>query len=128
MSRRVACKHRQLDKSSRCKHCGTPVDLTAKRSKYGNRRTDGFDSTKEKRRFEQLAMMELIGEITAMERQRRFVLEVNGQKVCEYVADFCYFDRVGWRVVEDVKGFRTAAYLLKKRLMKACHGIDIMET
>jgi len=30
-------------------------------------------------------------------------------------------------VVEDVKGVRTPVYLLKKKLLKACHGLDVVE-
>ncbi|EPP19623.1 hypothetical protein L910_2850 [Vibrio fluvialis PG41] len=33
----------------------------------------------------------------------------------------------GEEVVEDVKGFRTKEYNLKKKMMKAIYGIDIFE-
>jgi hypothetical protein len=56
-----------------------------------------------------------------------FRLIVGGVLVCRYRADFVYVES-GARVVEDVKGFRTVVYKLKRRLMLACHGIEIKET
>ncbi len=48
-------------------------------------------------------------------------------KIATYVADFVYQDKEGNVVVEDVKGYRERIYLMKKRLMLACHGIEIVE-
>ena len=54
---------------------------------------------------------------------------VNDQKICKYVADFRYnkVDEYGSleEVVEDAKGVETAEFKLKKKLMKAVHGIEI---
>jgi hypothetical protein len=36
-------------------------------------------------------------------------------------------DKDGKEVVEDVKGFRTAVFMLKRHLMKAMYGIEIQE-
>lgn len=49
------------------------------------------------------------------------------QKIAKYVADFVYADKNGNEVVEDVKGRPTAVYRMKKRLMVACHNIEIVE-
>jgi hypothetical protein len=46
--------------------------------------------------------------------------------ICKYIADFVYVDQ-GRQVVMDVKGMRTPIYNLKRRLMKACWGIEIVE-
>lgn len=60
--------------------------------------------------------------------QPRFDLEVNGTHVCHYLADFRYVDvESGQTVVEDTKGVATAEYRLKRRLMLACHGVEIQE-
>ena len=67
------------------------------------------------------------GEIDELARQVRFRLDVNGVHVAVYVADFTYV-RDGERITEDVKGAITPVYRLKKKLMKACHGIEILET
>jgi hypothetical protein len=50
--------------------------------------------------------------------------------VCTYVADFHYFERHGVQwvpVVADAKGWATPLYKLKKRLMKAINGVDVVE-
>ena len=36
-------------------------------------------------------------------------------------------DKRGNVITEDVKGVKTAVYQLKKKLMKAIYGIDILE-
>lgn len=100
--------------------------------KYGNRKTvvDGitFDSAKEAKRYGELKVLQRAGEITSLELQPRFPIVINGVKVCTYVADFYYVDEIGSLVVEDCKGFKTREYILKRKLMKAVHGIDILET
>lgn len=102
-----------------------------KRSKYGNRKTevDGirFDSSAEAKRYGELKLLEAQGAIVELQLQPRFPLMVNGEKVGTYSADFQYRDSNGRLVVEDVKGMPTTVYRLKKRLMKAVHGIDIQE-
>ena len=104
-------------------------------TKYGAIPTtvDGyrFASRAEARRYAELRLMALAGEIAGLELHPRFQLVVNGQSVGAYVADFAFTDAAtGRRVVEDVKGgqaTRTAVYRLKRRLMLACHGIEITE-
>jgi hypothetical protein len=60
--------------------------------------------------------------------QPRFDLGVNDVHVCHYLADFAYVDvETGERRVEDVKGFATAEYRLKKALMLACLNIEVQE-
>lgn len=99
-------------------------------NKYGARKTtiDGltFDSKAESRRWRELQMLEKAGEIRDLGRQTAFDLTVNGVKVCKYVADFCYWENDAY-VVEDVKGVKTAAYVIKRKLMLACHNIAIKE-
>lgn len=101
-------------------------------SKYGNRKVvvDGqtFDSVREHKRWCVLKLMERAGEISALARQVPFPLQVNGVSVGKYIADATYIDKAGVLVVEDAKGFRTDTYKLKRRLMKAIHNIDILET
>ena len=56
-------------------------------------------------------------------------LIVNGKKLKHYYkADFRYKDvTTGLLVVEDVKGFRTRGYKLKKELVEALYDIEIIE-
>lgn len=99
--------------------------------KYRNRKceVDGlkFDSQREGKRYLALRAMEARGEISGLRLQVRYRLEVMGQKVADYVADFVY-ERGGETVVEDCKGVRTDVYRLKKKLMRACLGIEIEES
>jgi hypothetical protein len=106
-----------------------------RRAKYGNRKVttaDGltFDSHREHGEWVKLEALARRGAIQNLERQVKFDLEVNGVKVCRYVADFVWHevhDGQRWRVVADSKGVRTPVYALKAKLMKAIHGIDILE-
>lgn len=87
-----------------------------------------FDSQAEGRRYSELKLLLFAGEIGFLEYQPRFAIEVNGVKVCTYTADFAYLEK-GLKVVEDVKSkpTMTPVYRLKKKLMKAVHGITISE-
>lgn len=105
-----------------------------KPSKYRNRRVerDGlrFDSVAEADRFAKLLLLEKAGEIRNLRRQVRYDFVINGKKCGWYVADHVYDEQVNgfWApVVEDVKGFRTDVFKLKKRLMAAIHNIEIRE-
>lgn len=99
-------------------------------NKYNAKRTffDGiwFDSKKEAHRYQQLKLMLRAGKISDLELQPRYDIVVNGEKICYYKADFRYIEN-GELVVEDVKGMQTSVYKLKKKLVKACHGIEIRE-
>lgn len=121
-------------------------------SKYGSRKVhrDGvvYDSRSEARRGAELAILQRAGEIRNLRRQVPYELipvqrekdtigargAVHKGRVIEksvgYVADFVYEERTadGWReVVEDVKGFRTHEYIIKRKLMLWRYGIRIRE-
>ena len=105
------------------------------RNKFGAKKTvlDGitFASRAEAQRYADLKLLERIGEITELELQPAFDLVVNGHKVCRYIADFRYRKAAtGEAVVEDVKSAptRTPEYRIKRKLMLACHGIEVLET
>jgi hypothetical protein len=76
-----------------------------------------------------LKALERAGRCRNLELQVRFPLEVNGQKICTYIADFRYELERGeglWEhIVEDAKGVETPEFKIKKKLMKAIHGIEI---
>lgn len=102
-----------------------------RRNKYGNKLAvvDGirFASQREARRYVELKLLQQAGEISDLKLQPRFTIMVNGVKVCTYTADFSYRNSRGEFVVEDVKGVRTRDYKLKKRLMLAVYGIQVVE-
>lgn len=86
-----------------------------------------FASKREAKRYGELMIEQRAGAIRDLRIQIPYVIEVNGVRICRYVADFVYF-RVGeGPAVEDAKGMQTPVYRLKKKLMKAVHGITIRE-
>ena len=103
------------------------------RPKYGNKKVTvqgiKFDSKWESERYLSIKSLELAGRVRNLELQVRFALEVNGQKICTYIADFRYEKENAngdWEtIVEDAKGVETPEFKLKKKLMKACLGIEI---
>ena len=103
------------------------------RPKYGNKKVTvqgiKFDSKWESERYLYIKSLELAGRVRNLELQVRFALEVNGQKICTYIADFRYEKEKAngdWEtIVEDAKGVETPEFKLKKKLMKACLGIEI---
>ena len=123
-------------------------------SKYHSRTItlDGetFDSQKEYRRWQALRLLERAGQIKDLKRQVKYELippqyetverysQKTGKRLkdgerflehgCYYVADFVYSRPDGSTVVEDSKGVRTDAYIIKRKLMLHVHGIKILET
>lgn len=108
-------------------------------TKYNNKKitVDGqiFDSKKEASRYKELRLLEKAGAIHDLRMQVKFTLipaqrdEATGKVIereCSYKADFVY-EEDGKTVVEDVKGFRTKEYIIKRKLMLWRYGIRIME-
>lgn len=108
-------------------------------SKYHNHKitVDGkkFDSKKEAHRYCELKLLEKAGQISDLRHHVPYLLipkqeDKDGnllERECNYIADFEYLEN-GVKVVEDVKGVRTAVYKIKKKLMLLCYGIHIRET
>lgn len=118
------------------------------RNKYhvspkAERTLDGrtFASKAEMNRYAELCMMEKAGLIFRLMCQPRFVLQegyvrkasvmhpAEVVKPMLYFADFAYNEPGNsLRVVEDVKGYKTKEYQLKKKLLLAKYpGIDFRE-
>jgi hypothetical protein len=99
-------------------------------TKYHAQKTqiDGiiFDSKAEAARYSVLACLERNGDIEDLRIHPVFPLVVNDQKIGKYIADFSYIEN-GREIVEDVKGVKTPVYRLKKKLVKAIYGFDILE-
>lgn len=93
-----------------------------------------FDSMKEANRYAELLLLDRAGKIWNLRRQVKFVLIpsqklANGKHVppVTYIADFVYI-RDGHEVVEDCKGFKTAVYQIKKKLMLYQYQIEVVES
>lgn len=98
-------------------------------SKYGSKKVliNGivFDSKKEADRYCELKFLERAGKIKDLSLQHKFELQPsfkkNGKTIraITYIADFVYFDLERMvNVVEDVKGYKTKEYLLKKKMFE----------
>ena len=97
-------------------------------NKYKNKKiiVDGFkfDSMKEARRYKELKLLERGGAITGLVLQPKFLLiptirreGYKTEEVTHYIADFAYTEKkTGKEVVEDVKGYKTKVYKLKKKM------------
>lgn len=99
------------------------------RNKYGAKKItingEKFDSKGEFQRWSFLLLMQQQGKISKLERQVTFEFELNKVEICKYIADFVYFDQNGEKVVEDFKGVITDTFRIKRKMMKAFHGIDV---
>lgn len=94
--------------------------------KYLSKKTtiDGitFDSKKEGLHYVELKKLEKQGKISNLELQPSFLLQEgfkrDGKKYrpITYIADFRYIEN-GKVIVEDVKGFKTPEYKIKKKLL-----------
>lgn len=155
MQKQVMEKLKQEAKENRAKRLLDEGDNEMKRSKYRSTKVtltlpDGtehtFDSRKEARRYEELAIRQRAGEIENLRLQVKYVLipaqyepDTVGkrggvkrgkliERECSYVADFVYEEN-GETVVEDVKSpiTRTPVYKVKKKLLLYVHGIRIVE-
>ena len=104
-----------------------------RRSKLNNRplrcrQNVMHQSTGEARRCDELSLMQEGGLIRDLKAhpQVRFRLDVQGQHICDYLADFVYLDNErNAEVVEDYKGHQTEVSKFKLKLMAAVHGVNV---
>jgi len=97
-----------------------------KKSKYGNKKTNGYDSKKEAKRAFDLEILSKKRLIKNLQTQVRFELQPSfkdnhgkTERAITYVADFVYLCLETNRLIcEDVKGFKTETYKIKKKLFK----------
>jgi len=119
-------------------------------NKYNNAKCvslDGihFDSKREMERYNVLHLLEKSGHISDLRMQVKYELVPSIyetsvvklktkektitkciQKAIYYVADFVYV-KDGKTIIEDVKGFKTSDYKLKKKMMRYFYKINITE-
>jgi len=83
-----------------------------------------FDSILEVTRYKKLSFLKYCEKIKDLRLQPKFLLQEkyvdsmgNKHSAIYYIADFIYYDHdINKWVIEDVKGMRTAVYLIKKKL------------
>lgn len=105
-----------------------------KAPKYRNVKTevDGykFDSKIEAARYSFLKRLHSVALITHLSVKPRFIFEglkTESNRDYTYIADFSYRNASGALIVEDVKGFKTPEYKIKKALLKERFNIAIKE-
>ena len=92
-----------------------------------------FDSKKEARRYDELYLLLKAKKIHDLILQPEFIIcesltYKNWKKSTarKYIADFSYFEKGNLKqIVEDVKGFRTDMYILKRHLFLYKFGNEI---
>jgi hypothetical protein len=81
-----------------------------------------FGSKGEHRRFGELKLLEIAGEIGALKPHPRFELIVNGEQVGEYTADAMYYCfKRRQMIVEDYKGRKFRDWPLRSKLFSALY-------
>lgn len=123
-----------ISKPKKNKASDLPQEKVKKKSKYGNTKViwEGveFDSIKELTRYKHLLILQKAGEIKDLQRQVTFTLNINEDKIAKYICDHQYvICKTGEKIIEDVKSSATArisTFRLKKKMMKAILGIDIL--
>lgn len=101
-----------------------PQERRSSVSKYRNRRVRAYGrlwaSQAELARYDDLLRMGQFKLIENLELQPRYPLFSVGRHCADYVADFAYDDVfANRRIVEDVKGFASPVYKLKRKLFEA---------
>jgi hypothetical protein len=106
------------------------IDKPPRRAKYGNRKTECngilFDSKHEATIYQDLCLRLRAGELRGVVLQQPFMLPGN----TVYRADFVTLNNDGTYSVLDAKSKATArdkVYVMKKRLMRECLGLEITE-
>ncbi len=82
-----------------------------------------FSSKKERERYLELKILRQQGEVVFFLRQTPFHLPGN----VKYLCDFMVFWKDGTVTIEDVKGFKTPMYILKKKQVEEIYPIEIIE-
>ena len=93
-----------------------------------------IDSKKEAKRLTELELLQKAGKIKDLQKQVKYELQpkykLNKKTIREisYIADFVYYDidKKDY-VIEDVKGYRTDLYKLKKKMFMYKYQKEITE-
>ena len=128
-----AAEIKALIESGKARFDGTRLVMLEQakvKPKYGNKVTEvagkKFDSKKEAAFFLQLQQDPTVKSIRTQVKYE-LIPKQQGERACSYVADFVVEYHDGRTVVYDVKGMRTALYIVKRKLMLWVHGIQIKE-
>lgn len=104
-------------------------------NKYLNKRTvyngRNYHSKKEAEYAQELDLLIKAKIVEKWEPQVKIPITVNGEKICDYILDFLIHYTNGKKEYVDVKGLKKGAayqyFVIKKKLIKAIHKIEIKE-
>jgi hypothetical protein len=106
------------------------TQMRFKKNKYGAKRSAGFHSRGEHKRFLELETLQKYNIIAELEKQKKYTFELNGVYITSYTCDFFYYDNEKKKyIVEDFKSPITAKkhdFIIKQKLMKAFYNIDVV--
>lgn len=110
------------------------IEPNGQTAKFKNKkiRIDGivFDSLKEGDFYRSLKYQKESGFVSSYEIHKKYVFIMNGIRICSYTVDFVVHYPNGKTDVIDVKSFITRQkkdYQIRKKMMKAFFGIDVIE-
>lgn len=85
-----------------------------------------FGSKREANAYGEYALMQRAGLIHGLELHPKWTIEMGGEKICDVIADFRFFDKdqARWRVV-DSKQIDTPVSRLKRKMVAAQYGVEI---
>lgn len=86
-----------------------------------------FASKKEANRFCELRLLQRAGQISKLKLQPVYPIFVASTHVFDYVADFQYEEGAAI-ITEDVKGYKTDVYRIKKKCFQAMYSHVFRET
>ena len=90
------------------------------KNKTGAIRVGEFGSVAEFRRYQELQILEGLRAISDLSPHPSFNLVVNDCLIGTYTADSQYIEN-GKTIIEEVKGWKSRDYPLRKKLFKALH-------
>lgn len=100
-----------------------------KRNKYGavSQWIDGyyFKSKKEARRYGTLKTLQMAKEISELKVHPKYPITINGKEICNVELDFSY-KKDGNLVVEDTKGMDLPISKLKRKMVNAVYGFEVV--
>jgi hypothetical protein len=106
------------------------VRIPAKRSKYGSKITEyggrKFHSAAEAKQAAELDLLLKCKQIISWDAQVPMPIRINGTYICTLILDFGVHETRGNFYYIETKGFETAIYRLKMKLLRATYpNIDV---
>lgn len=101
---------------------GTPIPKT--KTKYNSVKSGGYHSRFEAQVAAELQLLERAGKISELKEQQRYKFYVHGKLITSSIMDFTYIDEDGNKVWYEAKGFPTAIWKMKHKLIQAALPVE----